>query len=340
MHTSTSGISSLTPLLSLVYVQLLGKRKRKANNESTLNNSDKTSSQRNKKAKTKTRGRPPTKNVDDDAFTTFVNDTYRELVKTKVIHAADIGTDAEFDDLWCSLPDDDAFELLHDFTNEDWLDPNMIKHKRPNLPYQECVSGEEQQAFLQCYLNQKAETYPGLMCTEVEKLGHTLHTNSTTTFQAGCVIVPYIGEVFPEAFIPESHWTETGCADKILSYIPVDETKCSSSRDILVSPGKKGGIAQFALTAAPSNRDFLNVNCALIGKRVKFHCGKVRIIYYLVALKEIPPHTALVWFYGFEYDFSRLERWLKCNEIQHALEEQLLENESKSSAAAKTTLEI
>ena len=314
-------LSSL--LLSSPLLQLLGKRKRKANNESTLNNSDKTSSQRNKKAKT--RGRPQTKSVDDAAFTAFVNDTYRELVKSNVIHAAD--TDAEFEDLWCSLPGEDVFELLHDFTNEDWLDPNMMKHKRINPPYQECVSREEQEAFLECYLNQKAERYPGLMCTEVESLGTTLHTNKTTTFQAGCVILPYIGEVFPEAYVPENHWTEGDCADKILSYIPVDETKCSSSRDILVSPGKKGGIAQFALTAAPRNQDFRNMNCALIGKRVKFPCGKIRVIYYLVALKDIPPNTALVWFYGFEFDFSRVKRWLTCDEIQQALQKQLRVNE-------------
>jgi hypothetical protein len=265
-------------------------------------------------------------------FTEYINECYVEILRDGALHCSAPGNDSDYEKLWESLPPEEEFELMPGFTNFDWLNPDHLKHKPSgSVPYQSCKTEVETQAYLQCYRQQVEGKYPGLQCTEVEKLGYTLHTNSSTHISKGGVITPYTGEVFPAAFVPSEYWADHKYADKILSYIPVDPEKYGgrSNREVVLCPGRTGGIAHFALSASNATRDYLNVNCTLMGK-VLVVDGEKRVIYFLVAIKDIPPNTLLIWFYGFAYDWKRLKYWIPTGEAQAILEQTLLQ-ETKNS---------
>ena len=246
-----------------------------------------------------------------------------QILKDGALHCCTAGDRADYEKLWESLPPEDEFELMPGFTNFDWLNPDHVKHKAAPLPYQKCNSDAETQVYLQCYQQQVEGKYPGLQCTEVDRLGYTLHTNASTSISKGAVITPYCGEVFPMAFVPTEYWGERD-ADKILLYIPVDPEKYGgrSSREVLVCPGRRGGVAHFAVSTAKAHNDYFNVNCTLVGKVLTID-GEKRVIYFLVAIKDIPPNSLILWFYGFNYDFGKIRKWFPAIEAQSMLKTKL-----------------
>lgn len=185
--------------------------------------------------------------------------------------------------------EDSSFTLINECVNFDFCDPREVKNKpaTADLPYSNATLLETEVA-LECLKIAGLGEYPGLLVTELDGIGKVLHTNSTTTIEPGAFVVPYLGAISPAAFSLKP--SDPGY-DKLLTIIP---HKTEQRRDIVCDPSKFGGIAQFASTCSPHNEDYKNCNVILLGKKINMDSDKQRVVFFLVAIKEIPPNTALV----------------------------------------------
>lgn len=183
--------------------------------------------------------------------------------------------------------DEDRFRLIGESTAFFFCDPRECKHKSTPLPYTTPTSLETQVA-LDCLNIARDGEFPGLLVTEIDGLGKTLHTNEKTTIYPGAYVIPYLGEIAPAEF---SLKPDHPGYDKLLTIIP---HKADPRRDIVCDPSRRGGVAHFAACCSPKNQDYENCNIILLGKNLSMDDDQQRVVYFFVAIKEIPPNTALV----------------------------------------------
>lgn len=157
---------------------------------------------------------------------------------------------------------------------------------------------------------------PSVRLESIPGCGHALF--AATLIKLGCAILSYLGKVVANDQTPK--WPDPGydmCLELI--YHLFEPEKLSYS----INPQFNGGLAHFALSAAPSANDYEFCNAIMVCKLVTNpETKRKEAHFFLVAIRDIEAGEPIIWFYGSDY-FIELEKamgskcpqWLKVKQI-------------------------